>query len=56
MLNLDRNRNRSPGEQTTLGFEEYFDFLFPDEENKQGNLKILEMARKWKKNKAAGDA
>ena len=38
------------------GWEEYYDYIFPDEEgNASANLKILEMARKWKKQKAAGD-
>ena len=30
------------------GWEEYFDFIFPDEEKKAASLKILEMAHKWK--------
>ena len=33
------------------GWEEYFDFIFPDEEKKAPNLKILEMAAKWKAKK-----
>ena len=38
------------------GWEEYYDYIFPDEEgNASANLKILEMARKWKKQKGAGD-
>jgi len=35
-------------------FEEYFDYLFP-EETQTTNLKILEAAYKWKKQKVAGD-
>jgi crooked neck len=31
-----------------LGMEEYYDYVFPDDEKKVGGLKILEMARKWK--------
>ena len=34
------------------GWEEYYDYIFPDEEKASANLKILEMARKWKKAKA----
>ncbi len=34
-------------------WEEYYDYIFPDEDKKQNTLKILEMARKWKKAKAA---
>lgn len=35
-------------------FEEYFDYMFP-EETQTTNLKILEAAYKWKKQKAAAD-
>lgn len=31
------------------GWEEYYDYIYPDEENQGSNLKILEMARSWKK-------
>jgi crooked neck len=32
-----------------LGWEEYFDYHFPDDSSSNaGNLKILEMAAKWK--------
>ena len=34
-----------------MGWEEYYDYIFPDDETKQGNLKILEMAHKWKQQK-----
>jgi len=30
------------------GWEEYFDYIFPDEETAKPNLKLLEAARKWK--------
>jgi len=36
-------------------FEEYFDYLFP-EETGTTNLKILEAAYKWKKQKVTVDA
>jgi len=32
-------------------FEEYMDYVFPDDKPQQQNLKILEMAREWKKRK-----
>ena len=35
-------------------WEEYFDYIFPDE-NKPQALKILEMAQKWKKQKTADE-
>lgn len=41
-------------EDGPAGFEEYFDYLFP-EETQTTNLKILEAAYKWKKQKVAGD-
>jgi len=33
-------------------WEEYYDYIFPDEDKKQNTFKLLEMARKWKKQKA----
>ena len=35
-----------------VGWEEYFDYTFPEEEKKAPSLKILEMAHMWKKRKA----
>jgi len=32
-------------------WEEYYDYIFPDEDKKQNTFKLLEMARKWKKQK-----
>lgn len=29
-------------------WEEYYDLMFPDDEEKKKNLKILELAHKWK--------
>ena len=37
------------GEQA--GWEEYYDYIYPEEEAKAPSLKILEMAHKWKKQK-----
>lgn len=34
------------------GMEEYYDYLFPEEGGHAPNLKLLEMAHKWKKAKA----
>ncbi|CAM9627411.1 unnamed protein product [Chrysoparadoxa australica] len=31
-----------------LGWEEYYDYRFPDDEQAPANLKLLEMAQKWK--------
>ncbi|KMT11970.1 hypothetical protein BVRB_5g099320 [Beta vulgaris subsp. vulgaris] len=41
-------------EDGPCGFEEYYDYTFP-EETQMTNLKILEAAYKWKKQKAAAD-
>ena len=30
------------------GWEEYYDYIFPDDESQKRNLKIVEMAHKWK--------
>ena len=34
-----------------VGWEEYYEYTFPEEEKKAPSLKILEMAQKWKKQK-----
>jgi len=34
------------------GWEEYFDYIFPEDENARPNLKLLAMAKMWKKQKA----
>ena len=34
--------------QTDAGWEEYYDYIFPDETTAQPNLKLLAMAKKWK--------
>merc|ERR1712173_92393 len=33
-------------------WEEYFDYIFPEDEGAKPNLKLLAMAKMWKKNKA----
>jgi crooked neck len=32
------------------GWEEYVDYVFPDDQASQPSLKLLEMAKKWKEN------
>ena len=34
------------------GWEEYFDYIFPDDEEEKPNLKLLEMAHQWKQKMA----
>ena len=33
------------------GWEEYVDYIFPDKQNNQPNLKLLAMAKRWKEQK-----
>lgn len=43
--------NQETGEEVNedAGWEEYYDYLFPDDQEQKKNLKILELAHKWKK-------
>mmetsp|Transcript_10663 Transcript_10663/g.24740 ORF Transcript_10663/g.24740 Transcript_10663/m.24740 type:complete len:174 (+) Transcript_10663:1001-1522(+) len=53
---LKRKRMRTDENGAELGWEEYFDYHFPDDQDAAAsNLKILEMAAKWKKQKQAQD-
>jgi crooked neck len=53
---VKRKRMRSDESGAELGWEEYFDYHFPnDEDANAGNLKILEMAAKWKQAQQAQD-
>lgn len=38
--------------QSDAGWEEYYDYIFPDDEANMPNFKLLQMARNWKKQKA----
>lgn len=42
-------------ETEDAGWEEYFDYIFPDDQNDKKNIKIIEMAHKWKEQQAAND-
>ena len=35
--------------QSEAGWEEYYDYIFPDETAAKPNLKLLAMAKMWKK-------
>ena len=53
---VKRKRMRTDESGAELGWEEYFDYHFPnDEDANAGNLKILEMAAKWKQAQQAQD-
>lgn len=46
-----KKRRMVPGEDGQDAYEEYVDYVFPDDKPEQQNLKILDMARQWKKRK-----
>ncbi|CAI6011739.1 unnamed protein product [Closterium sp. NIES-65] len=48
---VKRKRPITTEDGTPAGFEEYYDYIFPDEAANQPNLKILEAAYKWKRQK-----
>jgi crooked neck len=53
---IKRKRMRKDDQGNDLGWEEYFDYQFPDDQGAAStNLKILEMAAKWKKQQEQGD-
>ena len=37
------------------GWEEYWDYIFPEEEAAKPNMKLLEMAKKWKQKQTNDD-
>eukprot|EP00931_Biecheleriopsis_adriatica_P003995 TRINITY_DN105736_c0_g1_i1.p1 TRINITY_DN105736_c0_g1~~TRINITY_DN105736_c0_g1_i1.p1 ORF type:complete len:672 (+),score=164.57 TRINITY_DN105736_c0_g1_i1:139-2154(+) len=46
-----KKRRNIPGEDGQDTFEEYMDYVFPEDSKETQNLKILEMAHAWKKRK-----
>ena len=44
-----------PGGNDAGGWEEYFDYIFPEDESAKPNLKLLAMAKMWKKQKETSD-
>lgn len=52
---VKRKRPITAEDGTPAGFEEYTDYIFPDETGMAPNLKILEAAYKWKKQKIGSD-
>ncbi|KAJ3692194.1 hypothetical protein LUZ60_012544 [Juncus effusus] len=51
---VKRKRPLNPDDETA-GVEEYIEYIFPDEVTLAPNLKILEAAYKWKKQKVGSD-
>lgn len=48
-----KKRRAVHGDEGQDAYEEYMDYVFPDDKPEQQNLKILEMAHMWKKRKMA---
>lgn len=46
-----KKRRAVPTEEGGDAYEEYMDYVFPDDKPEQQNLKILDMAREWKRRK-----
>lgn len=45
---LNKKRMTYADDGTELGYEEYVDYVFPDDETSNSNLKLLQAARLWK--------
>lgn len=52
---VKRKRPVTSEDGTAAGFEEYTDFIFPEETGMAPNLKILDAAYKWKRQKVDSD-
>eukprot|EP00854_Cymbomonas_tetramitiformis_P012629 gene12629-14928_t len=52
---VKRKRPIHTEDGTAVGMEEYYDYIFPEEDGNLPNLKILEAAYRWKRQKLAGD-
>ena len=46
-----RRKIESDDPEVDAGWEEYFDYIFPEDEGAKPNLKLLAMAKMWKKKK-----
>lgn len=53
---IKRKRPIAASDGTPLGgMEEYYDYVFPEEAGVAPNLKLLEAAMRWKRQKLLGD-
>jgi crooked neck len=50
---VKRKREIVTEDGSSAGMEEYYDYIFPEEDANAPNLKILEAAYKWKRQKVA---
>jgi crooked neck len=54
---IKRKRMRKDDKGNDMGWEEYFDYQFPDDDDQgASNLKILEMAARWKRQRQEDDS
>merc|ERR1712130_1068447 len=51
---VKKRRKIETDDGSDQGWEEYFDYIFPEDEAAKPNLKLLAMAKMWKKNKEVG--
>eukprot|EP00794_Sanderia_malayensis_P017528 gene17528-19278_t len=49
---VKKRRKVQTDDGSDAGWEEYFDYIFPDDEANQPNFKLLQMARMWKQKEA----
>ena len=50
---VKRKRKVETPDGLDAGMEEYYDYIFPEEAGAQPNLKLLEAAQRWKRQKLA---
>ena len=48
---VKKRRKIQSEDGTDQGWEEFFEYIFPEDEADKPNLKLLAMAKMWKKNK-----
>jgi crooked neck len=49
-IKRSKKRKTEDGEgEDSVVYEEYYDYIFPDDETQKPNLKLLQMAEAWKK-------
>lgn len=49
---VKKRRKVQTEDMSDAGWEEYFDYIFPDDEDNQPNFKLLQMAKMWKQTAA----
>ncbi|XP_057304326.1 crooked neck-like protein 1 [Hydractinia symbiolongicarpus] len=49
---VKKRRKVQTEDMSDAGWEEYFDYIFPDDEDNQPNFKLLQMAKMWKQTTA----